>query len=213
MLSLLIFSEAYRDALVKFLRASHVPQETSICQFEGVFNNIASNISLGFSDEKLPPEGRNHNKALYISIECVELILSRVLVDTDSSLNVLPKNSLSKLTIEGIMIKPCELIVRAFDDSRRTMIGEVDILIKIRPHMFFVTDLYPSYSCTLGRPWIHSVRVVTSTLHQRLKFLINNKLVVVDGEKDIMVSHLASFLYVEVGSEVHETPFKSFEVD
>lgn len=73
-------------------------------------------------------------------------------------------------------------------------------------------DIYPAYSCLLGRPWIHSVGAVTSILHQRLKFLINNKLVVVEGEEDIMVSHLASFRYVEVGGEVQETSFQSFEV-
>ena len=75
MLSLLMCSEAHRDALVKFLRTAHVPQEIPVCQFEGVVNNIATSLSLGFSDEELPAEGRNHNKALHISIECVDTVL------------------------------------------------------------------------------------------------------------------------------------------
>lgn len=104
------------------------------------------------------------------------------------------------MTIEGLVIKPSELIMRAFDGSMRTVIGEVDLPIKIGLHMFFTTfyvmDIYPSYSYLLEQPWIHSVGAVTSTLHQRLKFLINNKLVVMEGEEDIMVSHLASFRYV-----------------
>lgn len=33
-----------------------------------------------------------------------------------------------------------------------------------------------------------------------------------EGEEDIMVSHLASFRYVEVEGEIHETPFQAFEV-
>ncbi|XP_050895943.1 uncharacterized protein LOC127102641 [Lathyrus oleraceus] len=68
MLSLLMCSEAHMDALVKFMRTTHVPQEISICQFEGVVNNIATSLSLGFSDEELLAEGRNNNKALHISI-------------------------------------------------------------------------------------------------------------------------------------------------
>lgn len=48
MLSLLMYSKSHRDVLVKFLRIAHVPQEISVCQFEGVVNNIASSISLGF---------------------------------------------------------------------------------------------------------------------------------------------------------------------
>lgn len=73
-------------------------------------------------------------------------------------------------------------------------------------------DIYPAYSYLLSRPWIHSVGGVTSTLRQRLNFLTNNNLVVVEGEKDVMVSHLTSFHYVEVGGEVQETLFQSFKV-
>ncbi|XP_050919544.1 uncharacterized protein LOC127137099 [Lathyrus oleraceus] len=156
MLSLLMCSEAHRDALVKFLRTSHVPQEISFCQFEGVVNNIATSLSLGFSDEELPAEGRNHNKVLHISIECVDTVLSRVLVDTGSSLNVMPKSSFAKLTVEGLVMKSSELIVRAFDGTRRIVIGEVNLPMKIGPYTFlitfFVMDIYPAYSCLLGRP-------------------------------------------------------------
>lgn len=84
MLSLLMCSEAHKYALVKLLRANHVPQEISVNQFEGVVANIASNISLGFNDDELPPEGRNRNKALHIFVECIYIILSQFLVDTGS---------------------------------------------------------------------------------------------------------------------------------
>lgn len=115
MLSLLMYSVAHRDVLVKFLRATDVPREICVCQFEGVVNNIVASISLGFNDNELPPKGKNHNKALQICIKCMDIVLSIVLVDTCSSLNVLPKNSLSKLTIEGLVMKPSELVVRVFD--------------------------------------------------------------------------------------------------
>lgn len=137
-------------------------------------------------------------------------------MDTGSSINVMPKGSLAKLTIEGLVMKPSELVVRVFDGLRRTMIGEVDLPMKIGPHIFFITffvmDILPAYSFLLGRSWIHSAGVVTSTLHQRLKFVVNNKLVVVEGEDDFLVSHLKSFLYVEGEREIKEIPFQSFEV-
>lgn len=108
-------------------------------------------------------------------------------MDNNSSLNVVPKSSFLKLTIEVLVMKPNELVVRVFDGSRRTVIGEVDFPIKIGPHTFFITffvmDIHPAYSCLLGRPWIHLAGAVTLTLHQRLKFLVSNKLVVAEGEK------------------------------
>lgn len=120
-------------------------------------------------------------------------IPSRVLVDTGFSLNVLPKNS---------------LIVRAFDGSQRSVIGEVDLPIKIGPYTFFVAfyimDIYPTYSCLLG--------AVTSTLHRKLKFIVNGKLITIDGEEDILVNQLSSFRYIEVGGEIHKTPFQAFKI-
>lgn len=193
-----------------------MPQEITVNQFEGVMANTSLRGCLGFCDDGLHPEGKNHNKALDISIECADTIMSRVLVDTGSSLNVLPKNSLTKLTIEGLLMKPNMLIVRAFDGSCRSFVGEVDIPIKIGSYTFFVTfyvmDIHPAYSCLLGRPWIHPAGAVTSTLHKKLKFIINDKLVTIDGEEDILVSQISSFWYVEVDGEIHETPFQAFEI-
>lgn len=38
------------------MKVAHVPQETSVCQFEGVVNHIVANTSLGVNDEELPFE-------------------------------------------------------------------------------------------------------------------------------------------------------------
>lgn len=94
--------------------------------------------------------------------------------------------------------------------------GEVDLPIKVGPFTFFTTffvmDIYLAYNCLLGHPWIHSTRAVTSTLHQKLKFIVNGKLITIDGEEDILVSQLSLFGYIEVGGEIHETPLQAFEI-
>ena len=82
----------------------------------------------------------------------------------------------------------------------------MDLLVKIGlsdfQFTFQVMDIHPAYSCLLGRPWIHEAGAVTSTLHQKLKFVKNGKLVIVVGEKVLLVSHLSSFSYVEADEEV-----------
>ena len=75
-----------------------------------------------------------------------------------------------------------------------------------------MVDINPAYSCLLGHPWIHSVGVVPSTLHQKLKFVVEWHLVVVSGEEDVLVSCSSSTLYVEAVEESFETAFQSFEV-
>ena len=108
------------------------------------------------------------------------------------------------------------MIVRAFDGSKREVMGEVELSIQIGPCVFQVTfqvmDIFPTYSCLLGRPWIHLAGVVPSTLHQKLKYVMGDKLVIVFGEEDILVSRPSSPRYIETIQEVLETTFQSLEI-
>ncbi|KAI5445748.1 hypothetical protein KIW84_013834 [Lathyrus oleraceus] len=173
-LSLLMCSEAHRAALLKVLNMAYVPSEIIIDQLESVVSNVHTSHALGFTDYDLTSEGRNHNKALHITMECKGTVFSHVLVDTGSSLNVLPKKALTKLDCDDATLRPSNLVVRAFDGSKRAVCGEVELPVKIGPQVFkstfYVMDIQPAYNCLLGRPWIHAVGAVTSTLHQKLKY-------------------------------------------
>jgi hypothetical protein len=216
MLSLLINSEAHRTALLKLLKAAHVNQDITVAQFDGVCNNITASRCLGFIDAELPVEGTSHNKVLHISMKCQDNTIERVLVDTGSSLNVMPKSTLVKLSLVGPVLKPSSMIVKAFDGSQREVIREIELPMVIGPHLFNISfqvmDINPSYSCLLGRPWIHTAGAVASTLHQKLKFIVDDKLVIVSGEEDALVSHLSSFRYIETEEGVLETQFQALEI-
>ncbi|KAI5396366.1 hypothetical protein KIW84_062534 [Lathyrus oleraceus] len=207
--------KAHRAALLKVLNMAYVPPEITVNQLESVVSNVNASWGLGFTDNDLTPEGRNHNKALHITMECKGVVLSHVLVDTGSSLNVLPKKALMKLDCDGIILRPSNLVVRAFDGSKRAVFGEVEFPVKIGPQVFkitfYVMDIQPAYSCLLSRPWIHVVGVVTSTLHQKLKYELEGQIVTVCGEEDIFVSHLSTFKYVEMDGEMHEMLCQGFE--
>ncbi|KAI5407824.1 hypothetical protein KIW84_053890 [Lathyrus oleraceus] len=189
-LSLLLNSEPHREALHKVLDVTYVDHDVTIEQFDSIVANITACNTLSFCDSDLPEEGRDHNMVLHISMNCKNDAMSNVLVDTGSSLDVLPKTTLSRLSYQGPPMRQSGVVVKAFDGSRKTVIGEVDLPIKIGPSDFQITfqvmDIHPSYSCLLGRPWIHEVGAVTSTLHQKLKFMKNKKLVVVGGEKALL---------------------------
>ena len=153
-------------------------------KFDHIFANITSGNNMRFCDEELPEEGRNHNLALHISMNCKEDVLSNILVDTGSLLNMLPKSALVRLSYQGSPMRYSGVVVKVFGGSRKIVIGEVNLPIKIGLSDFKITfqvmDIHQAYNCLLGRPWIHEVGDVTSTLHQKLKFVKNNKLVVMD---------------------------------
>lgn len=81
-LSLLINSKVHHSTLVKVLEKAHVGQDIMVYQFDGIINNFTSCGNPSFTGEELQEEGRDHNKALHISVKCVNDNMSCVLVDT-----------------------------------------------------------------------------------------------------------------------------------
>ena len=65
MLALLLCSKAHAKALVKFLKTTHVPQETFDDQFEDCVASLTADNGLGFSDDDLTSRGRKNNGALH----------------------------------------------------------------------------------------------------------------------------------------------------
>ncbi|KAI5430989.1 hypothetical protein KIW84_035221 [Lathyrus oleraceus] len=138
-LSLLLNSEPHREALQKVLDVAYVDHDVTIEQFDSIVANITACNNLSFCDSDLPEEGRDHNLALHISMGCKDDAMSNMLVDTGSSLNVFPKTTLSKLSYQGPPMRQSGVVVKAFDGSRKTVIGEVDLLVKIGPSDFQIT--------------------------------------------------------------------------
>ena len=72
--------------------------------------------------------------------------------------------------------------------------------------LFKLWTFTPAYSFLLGRLWIHVVGAVTSTLYKKLKFMFREKLIIVYGGEDFMISELSSFRYVETEEGIVEVP-------
>jgi len=53
---------------------------------------------------------------------------------------------------------------------------------------------------------------VTSTLHQKLKFVSHGKLITVNGELTLLVSHLSAFSYIS-GGDVDEASVQGFSAE
>ncbi|RDX69713.1 hypothetical protein CR513_51131, partial [Mucuna pruriens] len=216
LLALLVNSEGHRQLLLKTLREAHVAKDISMEKFGGIVGSLTATHHISFSKDELPKEGSSHNLPLHVAVKCGEYVMARVLIDNGSSLNVMPKSTLNKLCSIGASLRASPIIVRAFDGSKREVMGEITLPIRIGPTTFQVDfqvmDINPVYSCLLGRPWIHKAGAVPSSLHQRVKFISEHRLVSVKGEEDLMISTPAPIEYVEGGEDALETSFQSLEI-
>ncbi|RDX84626.1 hypothetical protein CR513_34291, partial [Mucuna pruriens] len=194
LLSLLINFEGHCNLLLKVLNEAHVAQDITIEMFGGIVNNITISSHLSFSED-----------------ECGNYMITKVLINNEFSLNVMPKTTLEKLYSTGSQLRANSIVVRAFDRSKREVMGEIMLPICKGPVTFDTTfqvmDIQPAYSYFLGRPWIHAVRAVPSSLHQRIKFIVGQQLINVMGEKELMISTPTPAEYIERDEEALETSF------
>ncbi|PKI47328.1 hypothetical protein CRG98_032279 [Punica granatum] len=73
-----------------------------------------------------------------------------------------------------------------------------------------ILEIPNAFSLLLGRPWIHVAGAVPSSLHQKLKFFIEGKLITVNGEKDYAVYKETTVPYISIGED-QNLPFHSFD--
>ena len=135
-LALLMNSAAHKESLLRVLDQAFMEYDTPLDQLSSVVGNITSCNYLIFFHDEFPDEGRNHNLALHISMNCKSDSLSNVLINNGSALNMIPRSTLMKLKYQGAPMRPSGIIVKAFDGSRKSVIGEVDFPIHIGLHLF-----------------------------------------------------------------------------
>ena len=109
-----------------------------------------------------------------------------VLVDDGSALNVCPLKTTSyvRLSIEDFV--PTDQHVRACDNSRREVLGtitlELTIGLMVKKVDFQVLNIASCFNMLLGRPWIHDIEVVPSSLYQKVWFLHERAIVTIYGD-------------------------------
>ena len=128
-----------------------------------------------FSDDDLPPKGSNHARPLYISISCLGRRVPYVLLDNGSALNVCPLVTAIALGYAPSNFGPSTQTVRSYDNTRREVMGTLEIELLIGPTTFVtvfqVLRIPTSFNLLLGRPWIHRAEAIPSSIHQKVKFI------------------------------------------
>ncbi|XP_077237179.1 uncharacterized protein LOC143878845 [Tasmannia lanceolata] len=212
---LLMASPKHRQVVLRELNASQVSVEITPDELVNLVAMARVSRTLSFTDEDLPQEGRDHTRPLRITILCNKKRVPEVLVDNGSALNVCPLSTATTLGFGPADFIPSEQGILAYDGTRRDVIGtlatEVEIGGETFEIEFQVLDIKTSFFLLLGRPWLHKVGVVPSTLHQKLKFVRNNRVITVRGDPEPEIGQITSELITEKSIDVSLTGF-SLEV-
>ncbi|RVW29098.1 Retrovirus-related Pol polyprotein from transposon 17.6 [Vitis vinifera] len=143
-------------------------------------------------NDDLPPDGLDHVRSLYITVGCSGRRVPSVLLDNGSALNVCPLATAIALGFASSDFGPSTQTARAYDSTKREVMGTLMIDLQIGPATFF--HFVPGFedSCILnmllGRPWIHVVGAIPFSLHQKVKFIHDGQVITVRSTRDIFAS-------------------------
>ncbi|KAJ8539408.1 hypothetical protein K7X08_013660 [Anisodus acutangulus] len=186
LLSLSINSPTHTRALLEVLKEAYVLRETIGEKLSALVGQILEVHKVFFHDKELPPEGLGHNKALNITVKCMNKFISKVLIDGGSAVNICPMATLRALGISIGKIRESHVRVKGFDGAQRSVMREMDLTLQVGLVEFVmefqVLDISTDYNLLMGRPLIHMAGAVHSTLHQSLKFVWDHHEVVIHGE-------------------------------
>ncbi|XP_059285966.1 uncharacterized protein LOC132039514 [Lycium ferocissimum] len=161
--------------------------------------------SISFNDKDAEGIIQPHNDALVISIHIFKSQVKRILIDPGSSTYIIQWRVVEQLgPLDQIM--PAARVLSRFNMASKTTKGEISLPVNIaetiQQTMIYVIEREMKYNALLGRPWIHSMRVVPSTLHQMLRFPTSEGIKKVRGEQPAAREMFA----VEVASPTQREP-------
>ncbi|KAF8102778.1 hypothetical protein N665_0195s0015 [Sinapis alba] len=115
-----------------------------------------------------------HNDPLLIDIGIGDCQVTKILIDTRSSVDLIFREKLDKMGIDLRDMKPSSRTLTGFNGASEPMIGMIHVLVYVggvtRTVKFSVIRAKAPYNAILGTPWLHSMKAIPSTYHQCIKF-------------------------------------------
>ena len=135
--SLLASSTTHRETLIWALSQIRVDTTTSL---EGLIHMLIVGQAncIVFSEDDLPQEGLDHTRPLHISVGCLGCRVPSVLLDNGFALNVCPLATVIALRYGPIDFEPPTQTMRAYDSTRREVMGTLTLELMIGPIIFQV---------------------------------------------------------------------------
>ncbi|XP_010513034.1 PREDICTED: uncharacterized protein LOC104788976 [Camelina sativa] len=134
----------------------------------------AESMPITFDGKDLEGLDLPHNDPLVVELLIGESEVTRILIDTGSSVNVIFRDVLAKMEIGERDIMPECHSLTGFDGDHLMSVGTITLPIFVagiaRYFRFAVIDKPTIYNVILGTPWIHKMKAVPSTYHQCVKF-------------------------------------------
>ncbi|KAF8117993.1 hypothetical protein N665_0007s0042 [Sinapis alba] len=137
-------------------------------------NKPDESYEISFTEEDTKGLDKPHNDPLVVELRIGDCEVTRVLVDTRSSVDLIFSKTLQRVDVKDYELKPCKRPLTSFAGDTTMTSGTVKLPVYVagitKIVKFVVIDSPAIYNVILGTPWIHSMKAIPSTYHQCIKF-------------------------------------------
>ena len=129
---------------------------------------------LSFLEEDKIGTIQPYDDALLVTLRIRDYDMKRVMVDGGSTAEVMYPDLYKGLGLKPEDLMPYNSPLMSFDEKLVIPKGMIKLPIQTGPKIvevnFIVVDTYSPYIVIVGRPWLHTLGAVASSLHQKVKF-------------------------------------------
>ena len=144
---------------------------------------------LGFSDQDKLRTIQPHDNALVITLRIGGYDVKRVMVDQGSGTEIMYPNLYKGLNLKSKDLTAYTSPLVSFDGKVVIPRGQIRLPIQTGSETvevdFIVVDAYSLYTAIMGRPWLHALGDVSSTLHQKVKFPFGDQIEEIVGSQSM----------------------------
>ena len=120
-----------------------------------------------------------HRDALILSLGIGDFDVRRILVDLSISIDFLQVSVIKQMGIVPSSLENPGRILSGFNGTATTSLGNIESPVQaglvILNVQFSVVEDLSSFNAILGRTWFHYMKVISSTYHQMVSFLTEDR--------------------------------------
>ena len=118
-----------------------------------------------------------HYDALVLTLCINDFDVHKVLVDPSNASDLLQLSTFNQMKLSPLMLNSVGRILSGFNGATTTTMRDITLLVQaglVTQQVLFsvVEDLRP-YNCIVGKAWLHLMKAIPSTYHQRVSSLTN----------------------------------------
>ena len=140
-----------------------------------------------FSEVDLEGTSQSHEDALVVTCQIGGFLVKKVMVDQGSEAEIVYPDLYKGLRLKSEDLSRYDTPLVGFDGKIVTLEGQIKLSVVIEGKEvevnFIVVNAFSPYTAILGWPLIHAMGAVPSTLHQKIKFLTEDGVAVVNKIK------------------------------